>query len=468
MVDTRRYVVLYNPISNEGHLDSWHVLFIKLLCQAGQAVIALSPDPASLIKKLQAQGLEQTEALVVLGTESVSSDSSSVTASLSFVRAAWLRWQVLNDKALYQRTWYRAPVKALDRLLNTAHSLYRQTRQQRFRSPTPAITKNTTQELPLTTPKSSQATLKESLSATTLDAKQFCEQVNRVLRRYPGQVNALLNMYIDAYPSDQNTWAKFALCQDIPWFGLCITPSALPTAGYYRVPSYRGTCFLDEAVCAAYQQQMPDRVFEYLPDIADTSLPKKISVLATQILERAADRKIVFMGGSIGKQKNLARWFELIAVANPKDWFFVQIGRLNHNNLLPEDQLALTNIVEYPPENLWIQPEYLADERQFNEIIALSSVIFAVYRDFARSSNMLSKAAYFEKPLLVATGQLMGKRVEHYQIGLAVDQNSAPSMYRGLLALDSIENIKDNFGLYRQDFNEAAMQAKLLAILKNT
>jgi hypothetical protein len=275
-------------------------------------------------------------------------------------------------------------------------------------------------------------------------------------------------MYIDAYPTDQKTWANFALVQDASWFGLCITPSPLPTAGYYSVPSYRGTCFLDEAVCAAYQQQMPERVFEYLPDIADTNLPGQVTPLAKQILERAANRKIVFMGGSIGKQKNLARWFELIALANPKDWFFVQIGRLNHNNLLPEDQQALASIVKHPPENLWIQPEYLADERQFNEIIALSSVIFAVYRDFARSSNMLSKAAYFEKPVLVAAGQLMGKRVEHYQIGLAVDQDSAPSMYQGLLALDSIENIKDNFGLYRQDFNEAAMQTKLQAILKNT
>jgi hypothetical protein len=468
MAATRRYVVLYNPISNEGHLDSWHVLFIKLLSQAGQTVIALSPDPASLINKLRAQGLEQTDALVVLGTESVSSDSSSVTASLSFVRAAWLRWQALNDKALYQRTWYRAPVKALDRFLNIAHSLYRQTRQQRVQSPTPTITKNTTPELPLTTPKSNQAILKESLSTTTLDAKQFCEQVNQVLRQYPGQVKAVLNMYIDAYPTDQKTWANFALVQDAPWFGLCITPSPLPTAGYYSVPSYRGTCFLDEAVCAAYRQQMPERVFEYLPDIADTNLLGQVTPLAKQILEHAANRKIVFMGGSIGKQKNLARWFELIALANPEDWFFVQIGRLNHNNLLPEDQQALANIVKHPPENLWIQPEYLADERQFNEIIALSSVIFAVYRDFARSSNMLSKAAYFEKPLLVAAGQLMGKRVEHYKIGLAVDQDSAPSMYQGLLALDSIENIKDNFGLYRQDFNEAAMQAKLLAILKNT
>jgi hypothetical protein len=442
MADTRRYVVLYNPISNEGHLDSWHVLFIKLLSRAGQAVIALSPDPASLIKNLRAQGLDQTEALVVMGTESTRQNSLSVTASLSFARAAWLRWQALNDKALYQRIWYRTPVKALDRLLNTAHSLYRQTRKHRVHSFIP--------------------------SATTLDAKQFCEQVNQVLRHYPGQVNAVLNMYIDAYSTDQSTWANFALWQDTPWFGLCISPSPLPTAGYYSVSSYRGTCFLDEAVCAAYQQQMPERVFEYLPDIADTNLPGQVTPLAKQILERAANRKIVFMGGSIGKQKNLARWFELIALANPKDWFFVQIGRLNHNNLLPEDQQALASIVKHPPENLWIQPEYLADERQFNEIIALSNVIFAVYRDFARSSNMLSKAAYFEKPLLVAAGLLMGKRVEQYQIGLTVDQDSALSMYQGLLALDSIENIKDNFGLYRQDFNEAAMQAKLQAILKNT
>ena len=440
MAATHRYVVLYNPISNEGHLDSWHVLFIRLLRQAGQAVIALSSDPVSLIQKLQAQGLAQTEALVVLGTASMPSASLSVTTPLSVARNAWLHWQALNDKALYQRTWYRAPVQALGFLLKTAHSLYRQARQQRI----------------------------QSTIATSLDPKQFCDQVNQVLRQYSGQVKAVLNMYVDAYPADQSAWTSFALWQDTPWFGLCISPSPLPTAGYYSVPSYRGTCFLDEAVRAAYRQKMPERVFEYLPDIADTSLPEQVSPLATQILKRAANRKIVFMGGSIGKQKNLARWFELIALANPNDWFFVQIGRLNHNNLLPEDQLALASIVEYPPENLWIQPEYLADERQFNEIISISCVIFAVYRDFARSSNMLSKAAYFEKPILVAAGQLMGKRVEHYKIGLAVAQDSASSMYQGLLALDGIENIKDNFGLYRQDFNEAAMQAKLQTILKNT
>ena len=81
---------------------------------------------------------------------------------------------------------------------------------------------------------------------------------------------------------------------------------------------------------------------------------------------------------------------------------------------------------------------------------------------------MRRRAAATVPQSVTAAGQLMGKRVEHYKIGLAVAQDSAPSMYQGLLALDGIENIKDNFGLYRQDFNEAAMQAKLQTILKNT
>lgn len=447
MSDTRRYVLLYNPISNEGHLDSWHVLFIKLLRQAGHSVIALSPEPANIVKKLKALGLEQTEALVVLATE------SPAPVSLASVRGVWRRWQTLSDKALYQRSWYRAPIQVLDRAVKSAHSLYRQARQHQIRT---AIEE------------SANVSAIESARALTVDPKQFCDQVNRVLREYSGQVAVVLNMYVDAYATDRAAWANTNLWQETPWYGLCITPSGMPTAGYYTLPTYRGTYFLDEAVCATYQQQMPERTFEYLPDIADTSLPGAISSLAEGILERAANRKIVFMGGSIGKQKNLARWFDLIRLSNAKDWFFVQIGRLNHNNLLIEDQRALADIVKHPPENLWMQPEYLADERQFNEIISISSVIFAVYRDFGRSSNMLSKAAYFEKPILVAQGQLMGKRVDHYKIGLTVAQDSASSMHEGLLALDTIENIKDNFKLYRQDFNEAAMQAKLQAIFKNT
>jgi len=107
------------------------------------------------------------------------------------------------------------------------------------------------------------------------------------------------------------------------------------------------------------------------------------------------------MGGSIGKQKNLARWYDLIDLCDQSQWFFIQIGRINKNNLTLEDEIALKKVLEHPPENLFIYPDYVKDERVFNEIISISDVIFAVYRDFARSSNMLSKSAYFENQYLL-------------------------------------------------------------------
>ena len=96
----------------------------------------------------------------------------------------------------------------------------------------------------------------------------------------------------------------------------------------------------------------------------------------------------------------------------------------------------------------------------------MSSVIFAVYRDFFRSSNMLSKAAYFEKPILVANGCLMGERVERYGIGLAVDQDDTLGMHEALLALASIQGLKSNFQRYRSDISEALLQQTLSNFLR--
>jgi hypothetical protein len=148
-------------------------------------------------------------------------------------------------------------------------------------------------------------------------------------------------------------------------------------------------------------------------------------------------------------------------MCNQEQWFFIQMGRINKNNLTPEDQIALANVQKNPPENLFIYPEYVKDEREFNEIISISDVIFAVYRDFARSSNMLSKSAYFEKPILVAENCLMGQRVSRYKIGLAVNASETSGIYSGLISLLELDDIKDNFAAYRNDFSEVAVQNKL-------
>jgi hypothetical protein len=167
------------------------------------------------------------------------------------------------------------------------------------------------------------------------------------------------------------------------------------------------------------------------------------------------------MGGSIGKQKNLSQWVALISNIDPKQWYFVQVGRISHNSLSTEDAQALARIQQQPPENLYVHADYLPDETPFNAMIATADVIFAVYRDFYRSSNMLSKAAYFEKPILVADQCLMGDRVTHYEIGLAVPSDSQEKIQAGLVALVQLQALPTKFARYRAEFNRAEFSRRL-------
>jgi hypothetical protein len=176
------------------------------------------------------------------------------------------------------------------------------------------------------------------------------------------------------------------------------------------------------------------------------------------------------MGGTIGSNKNLSEWCKLIALANPNEWFFVQLGEVHEQNLTQEDLAAYRQLRAIEPENVFVYAEYLADERVFNEVIALSDVIFAVYRKFSISSNMPGKAAAFDKPILVADGYLMGERVKQYQLGLAVAEDNAVNMYAALIALTRSQADRqvaraEHFAQYRHEFSHDALKAKFFEFL---
>ena len=416
----RHGVLLYNPISNEGHLDSWHVLFIEIFLAAGWEVIPVSADPQRLRLNLERKGVWGHPCLIWPNSEKPKTRPFNSTA-IDF----------------YQR-------------------VLRQVKRT-FESPT-----QREQRL---------------LAARFLEPQQFKDVVSAALDRCRGRVDLIFNMFVDGYLPNSTAWNKLAFHQSkssnqsvvcseaesIPWTGLCITPEAkgqhLPA--YYSLLQYRGTCFLEEAAVQTYRNAASTKHFAFLPDITDTELPLEPNALAMAIQRRAAGRRIVFMGGSIGKQKNLAQWVALILNVDPKQWYFVQIGRISHSSLTADDAQALKRIQQQPPENLYVHADYLPDETSFNAVIAVADVIFAVYRDFYRSSNMLSKAAYFEKPILVADQCLMGERVSRYGIGLAVPSDSLERIRAGLIATVQLQDLAQKFTSYRADFNRAEFGRRL-------
>jgi hypothetical protein len=425
MQPVRNCVLLYNPISNEGHLDSWHVLFTEVFLKAGWGVIPVTHDPRAIQQKLEQKGL------------------------FSHPQLLWP-----------EKTWRPA-----SSTLSTISSLSRRIARRVKRVFQSAAQRE-------------QALLTNKF----LDPKTFKDTIAQVLSSYPGRTQLIFNMYVDGYLPQSKVWADMVFSEakdsaatvSIPWAGLCITPEHIsdqqvtqkPPA-YYKLSNYQGTCFLDESLLQSYRTHYPTKHFEFLPDITETDLPTTPNPLALDIKRQAAGRKIVFMGGSIGKQKNLARWVDMVLNLDPTQWYFVQIGRINVNNLTPADEQALALLKQQQPANLYIHADYLPDETVFNAIIAASDVIFAVYRDFYRSSNMLSKAAYFEKPILVADRCLMGGRVTKYEIGLAVPADHAECIQAGLASLLKLEGLATKFANYRADFNSSEFSRRLDTFAKN-
>lgn len=303
--------------------------------------------------------------------------------------------------------------------------------------------------------------------ANYLEPVEFAQRVRRATGEARWYPDFVFNMYMDLYRTDTGRWKKFAKLFKWPWGGIRFVPQPGPTEGYYGIASCVGMCLLDDAVSARFQQLLPAKVFACLPDITDAILPDEPTDLVREIHRRAAGRKVIFLGGTIGGNKNLARWIELIALSDPDRWFFLQIGEINLNALTQADLRALALLKAKPPENLLIHSEYLPDERAFNDVIRACDVIFAVYRNFKISSNMLGKAAVFEKPILVADNYLMGQRVTAYEIGRAVPEDDVQQMLAAVTDLVNHPPSAENFAAYRADFSIDNMHVALMRFLNN-
>ena len=427
---SRPCVLIYNPVSGHGHLDSWNALFVSLLLERGYRILVLTPDRKALESRLAQRKLDDHPMLHVLDW-----DAPRVQLpKRQRIRKLW-RWWLSYGKSY-------ADQYPESRITPGMHARTR-FKKQIFQIIVPPLYKlsHALQSLFLQGASTQRDDLHDPSETHYLEPIDMASRINAALKKSPWHPSCLFNMYLDTYKTSAEAWRVFASMCRLPWGGIRFAPTDPPPhEGYYALSTLGGVCFLNEATCRDYSASLSGKYFQYLPEITNVGLPDAPCFLAEEIAYRAAGRKIVFLGGTIVGKKNIAHWSELIAQADARRWFFVQVGEIHGNTFSPADTAAFEGLVAHPPENLFLHAQYLSDEREFNDIIRIADIIFAVYRDFPFSSNMLSKAAYFEKPILVSDGCLMADRVRHYGIGLAVPYDDVRAMVCALeqLAKDSV------------------------------
>jgi hypothetical protein len=277
---------------------------------------------------------------------------------------------------------------------------------------------------------SNQALLIDSKS----EVRKFYENValNDSVRAW--SPNLVIHTFFDSLSVPSYEWAYFNNRFPYKWAGIYFRPrnsEELLKNKFFTSKQFYGILFVvDED---RHLKGTAEFITGHCTDITNGDLPLLISPLAKKILHSANGRKIVFLGGSMGARKNMIQWIKLVRNLNPGKFFFVQVGKFHYHEFNRRAVEVIRGFNRAPPGNCFVIEDYLSNEKHFNELISISNYIFAVYKDFEGSSNLIAKSALLRVPILVnKSSRVMAPLVKDYDLGKVLDGRSANLVKRAL------------------------------------
>ncbi|MBA7497327.1 hypothetical protein ES704_00055 [subsurface metagenome] len=186
----------------------------------------------------------------------------------------------------------------------------------------------------------------------------------------------------------------------------------------------KAIAILDEGIIKKCYKSFYRKPVVLFPDFADLSAPDNNFIVSKQIKEKSDSRKIIGIVGSLSKRKGVLTLMDVARLTRNKPWFFVFVGELVEDSFNNEELKIIKKNKEQGSENCFFNFNYIPDESKFNAIIELCDIIFATYEKFPHSSNLLTKAAFFKKMVIVSKGYCMSERIHKYSMGLSINGNS--------------------------------------------
>lgn len=203
-----------------------------------------------------------------------------------------------------------------------------------------------------------------------------------------------------------------------------------------------------------------------VPDITNTSILEEKTSLEKTILNKADGRKIISVIGSLERRKSIITLLDIAEKCKDKNYFFLFAGELFLNTFTQEEVIRI-NGLNNETENCFFLFERIPDGNKFNSLINLSDIIFASYLNFPNSSNILTKIAFFNKPVIVSKNGCMGFRVKKYKLGEIINEGE---MDEAIVAIENILNSFDNtnarFKEYFANHSDIALTNKIPLLVR--
>jgi glycosyltransferase involved in cell wall biosynthesis len=435
---------LYNPISGQGHLDSYARLYTEACLRLGYRTVLVSAAEAGLSDYVERR---------------LPAEHARHFQWVSFDEAD--RSQSENHRVKHPRKplWSKVkPISVARALLRWITTLGLYLLRRGYRHIRPLIPGQGRQWI---------ASLLQSMNPDNgripygLVAARVCE-ASRLTGLTPSLVFIL---YLDLMSHRVSDIRAMDTSIGCGWAGILFHPSrvkddAQPSERLFNSRRLQGLLFLNPYSVDLYHQSHPDLFFTRAPDVAITDCNVTSSQLAQTMVARAAGRKIVLMIGAISAFKGLMDFIALTHSADPGQFFFAIIGCV-HWSTLGMDEQRIRDFYSSHPENVFTHDAYLENEDVYNSFISCSNVIYAVYKGAMGSSNTLTKAAFFGRPVLVAQDSYLGELVLGSGTGAVVEADNTHATCQALNDVLGHSIPQENYLAYYQLNSLPALQAAL-------
>jgi hypothetical protein len=260
-------------------------------------------------------------------------------------------------------------------------------------------------------------------------------------------------MYLDMTRLTRNS-TRILHNSKIPWVGLLFHPESLTNQTGFSKESWfqdstnvGGIFFTDKYVDDYQSVARPNQVFQVFPD-ATKSRSSLAGRLPQEFSSLAKGRRIIGLIGALdGNKKLIGEFLKLSTNPLMSDFYFVLAGEVYESSLDPEVLKEVRRLSGSIQENLFVYDKYIESELHYDSFVKDVDILFACYKDFDSSANILAKSAIFQKPVLVTRGTWIGNLVERYKLGEVVLPFSIDNLTEGILNLSNqIDADFENFG----------------------
>ena len=180
---------------------------------------------------------------------------------------------------------------------------------------------------------------------------------------------------------------------------------------------------LDEGAQTGVQKLGNGRPVVWMPDVTTVNLPEANGDgIASKLKRYSIGQPITLILGHIQPTKGIELFCDVSDLMRGEDVCFGIIGDVEWSSFSPQFEEKLLRVAEHS-SNVFAHFARVQD-KDINACIAESDLIFAAYQSFPNSSNILSKAAQFRKPIIVSDGYLMAERVRKFRLGIVIPEGN--------------------------------------------